>query len=73
MNKVLLTNKDICSLMDMIPGIDYSKLQCTSSLLLFQRAHIHKTIFNFHYYDCWGKDPRISGPAPSLSHLSDIE
>ena len=26
MNKVLSTNKDICSLMDMIAGIDYSKL-----------------------------------------------
>ena len=26
MNKILSTNKDICLLMDMIPGIDYSKL-----------------------------------------------
>ena len=76
MNKILSTNKDICLLMDMIPGIDYSKLWCTSSLLLFQRAHIRKTISNFHYYDRWGKYPRISGPAPPLSYChchSDIE
>ena len=49
MNKVLWTNKDICSLMDMIPGIDYSNYDAQVVYYFFKELTFTKqfSIFAF--------------------------